>query len=191
MKVRSKAVALLTPTLLLTVAAAGCGSGDDQGAQPQPSTSATTPPTPTASSPTGQPSAGQSSAGQSSKPVPTSTAVPAEMSDADKQTLLAVLGTAATAQLCEPGPGTRVECGRTFAAASRLLAQLQASMKGMPKTKPYSDFAGQLGLFQKAYSTSKHLSCFGAKAPKNPDICVSITRLATLSYLNLTTILLY
>lgn len=113
------------------------------------------------------------------------------MSDEHKQTLLAELGTAATVQLCEPAPGTRVECGRVFAAASRLVAQLQLSLKGMPKTKPYGDLAGQLSLFQKAYSTSKNLSCFGAKTPKNPDICQSITRLAALSYLNMTTTLLY
>lgn len=113
------------------------------------------------------------------------------MGDEDKQTLLAVLGPAATVQLCEPAEGNRVECGRMFAAASRLVAQLQASTKGMPKTKPYSDFTGQLSLFQQAYSTSKNLGCFGAKTPRNPDICESITRLAALSYLTMTTKLLY
>ncbi|MDX6282518.1 MAG: hypothetical protein QOH03_3589 [Kribbellaceae bacterium] len=185
MRVRAKAVTTLALTLLVALAA-GCGSGDGQGAQPLPSTSATAPSTPTSPTSTTSPSTGQPP-----QPASTATTVPAEMRDEDKQTLLAVLGPAATTQLCEPGPGTRVECGRMFAAASRLVAQLQTSLKGMPKTKPYSNFAGQLSLFQTAYSTSKNLSCFGAKTPKNPDICQSITRLAALSYLNTSTALLY
>jgi hypothetical protein len=48
-----------------------------------------------------------------------------------------------------------------------------------------------LTLFQHSYSTSKNLDCFGAKTPRNPDICESITSLGALTYLTVTTNLLY
>ncbi|MFI5711082.1 hypothetical protein [Kribbella sp. NPDC051620] len=184
MRARWQAVTMLAA--LVAIATTGCGSGEDQGAQPHASASATTTstPPPGATSPSGQPSASQ-------PPKTTSAPVATEISGEDKETLLAVLGPAARAQLCQPAEGSRVECGRVVAAASRLIAQLQASMKGMPKSKPYKDFADELCLFQKAYSTSKRLGCFGPKAPKNPEICETVGGLPALSYLAVTTELLY
>ncbi|WP_148256520.1 hypothetical protein [Kribbella flavida] len=102
------------------------------------------------------------------------------MSAADKQLLRTLLG---PTSLCVPADGLRVECGRVYAATSKVVGTVEAALKGMPATKPYQDAASNLRLFQKTYRTMRTLGCFAAKKPKEAELCTSLANVARLTLL--------
>jgi ABC-type transport system substrate-binding protein len=118
-------------------------------------------------------------------PEPT-TANPDDLSEADKSTLQALLGPAISVS-CPLTRANRQQCGKIYAATVPLVDIALSAMESMPKTKPYKDMAGAGALFKKTYGTMVSLGCFKPAAPKNLDLCVSLSDVASLTYLSFTT----
>jgi hypothetical protein len=151
--------------LLALAVLAGCS-------QPSATPSGSAPATPTAT--------------PSVTPPPTTPDSPDRLRDEDKATLIRLLGPDLTLDC--PLTGTNgVQCGKVYAAGVKSIDAALAAMKSMPKTKPYQQMTSAAGLYKKSYSTLVRLGCFKRTAPDAFDACESISRLASYSYLNLTT----
>ncbi|MFG1905522.1 hypothetical protein [Kribbella sp. NPDC048928] len=161
------------PVVLALALLTGCAA---QSAEPSES--------PSTSTTTARPIA--SPASPTITPEPTTTADPDSLREADKATLQALLGPALSVT-CSMTRTNRLQCGKVFATTVPLVDLALSALQSMPKTKPYKDMAGAGALFKKSYGTMVGLGCFKPAAPKNFDLCVSLSQVASLTYLNFTT----